>query len=70
MASKPSEKIISEWYITTLPANIAIFIDRAGKPTLAENMKEALALEKRINALEKKAALEERKSKKVTFKVD
>jgi len=63
MDSKPSEKIRSEWYITALPANIAIFVDRAGKPTLAENMKEALAVEKRINALEKKAVLEERKSK-------
>jgi len=67
-ASKPSEQIRSEWYITALPANIAIFVDRAGKPTLAENMKEALAVEKRINALEKKAALEDRKAKKVSFK--
>jgi hypothetical protein len=69
-ASKPSEQIRSEWYITALPANIAIFVDRAGKPTLAENMKEALAVEKRINALEKKAALEDRKAKKVSFKDD
>ena len=30
-------------------------------------MKEALAVEKRINALEKKAALEDRKTKKVLF---
>ena len=44
--SKPSEQIRSEWYITALPANMAIFVDRAGKPTLAENMKEALAVEK------------------------
>ena len=43
-ASKPSEQIRSEWYITALPSNIAIFVDRAGKPTLAENMKEALAV--------------------------
>jgi hypothetical protein len=69
-ASKPSEQIRSEWYITALPANIAIFVDRAGKPTLAENMREALAVEKRINALEKKAALEDRKAKKVSFKED
>ena len=69
-ASKPSEQIRSEWYITVLPANIAIFVDRVGKPTLAENMKEALAVEKRINALEKKAALEDRKAKKVSFKED
>ena len=31
-------------------------------------MKEAIAVEKRILALEKKNALEERKSKKVTFR--
>jgi len=70
MASKPSEKIRSEWYMTSLPTNIAIFVDRARKPTLAENMKEALAVEKRINSLEKNATLEDRKSKKVSFKDD
>jgi len=69
-ASKPSEQIRSEWYITALPATIAIFVDRARKPTLAENMKEALDVEKCINALEKKAALEDRKAKKVSFKDD
>lgn len=69
-ASKPSEEVRSEWYISSLPSNITIFVDRATKPTLAENMKEAIAVEKRIIALEKKAALEEQKSKKVTFKDD
>jgi len=49
---------------------MAIFIDRPAKPSLAENMKEAIAIEKHIIALEKKTALEERKSKKVTFKDD
>ena len=44
--SKPSEQVRSEWYITYLPSNIAIFVDRAAKPTLAENMKEAIAVEK------------------------
>ena len=52
--SKPSEKVRSKWYITTLPSNITIFVDRAAKPTLAENMKEALVVEKCIIALEKK----------------
>ena len=33
-------------------------------------MKEALDVEKRINSLEKKAALEDRKAKKVSFKED
>ena len=46
------------------------FVDRAVKLTFAENMKEALAVEKCIIALEKKVALEDRKSKKVSFKDD
>ena len=69
-ASKPSEEVQSEWYISTYPSNIAIFIDKANKTTLADNMKEAIAVEKRIIALEKKNVIEERKSKKVTFKED
>ena len=44
--SKPSEQVRSEWYINALPSNIAIFVDRAAKPTLAENMKEAISVEK------------------------
>ena len=44
--SRPSEQVRSEWYITALPSNIAIFVDRAAKSTLAENMKEAIAVEK------------------------
>lgn len=69
-ASKPSEEVRSEWYISSLPSNITIFFDRAAKPTLAENMKEEIVVEKRIIALENKAALQERKSKKVIFKDD
>ena len=68
--SKPSEEVRSEWYISTLPSNIAIFVDRENKKTLADNMKEEIAIEKRIIALEKKNAIEELKSKKVTFKED
>jgi len=48
--------------------NTAMFDDRATKPTLAENMKEAIVVEKRTLAIEKKNASEERKSKKVTFR--
>jgi len=59
-ASKPNKEVQSEWYITALPSNIAIFVDRANKTTLAENMKEAIIVEKRIIALEKKTAIEER----------
>jgi len=57
-ASKPSEEVQSEWYISTLPSNIAIFIDRANKTTLADNMKEAIAVEKCIIALENKNPIE------------
>lgn len=35
-----------EWYISSLPSNIAIFLDRANKAALVENMKEALFLKK------------------------
>ena len=66
--SQPSEEVRCEWYITALPSNIAIFMDRENKTTLVENMTEAIAVEKRAIALEKRSALEERKSKKVSFK--
>lgn len=70
MTSKPSEEVWNEWYISALPSNIAIFVDRTTKPTLAENMKEAITIEKRILTLESKNAIEEMKSKKVTFRDD
>ena len=69
-SSQPSEEVRSEWYITALPSNLAIFIDRANKTTLVENMKEEIVVEKCITTLEKKNAMEERKSKKVSFKED
>lgn len=47
-ASQPSEEVRCEWYITALPSNIAIFMGRANKTTLAENMKEAITIEKCI----------------------
>ena len=53
-ASKHSEEVRSEWYISALPSNIEIFVDRANKTTLAENMKEEIAVEKCIIALDKK----------------
>lgn len=68
--SKPNEEVRSEWYISALPSNIAIFIDRANKTTLTNNMKEVIVVEKRIIALEKKNTVHECKSKKVTFKED
>lgn len=67
-ASKPSEEVRSEWYISALPLNIEIFVYRANKTTLADNMKEAIAVEKGITTLEKKNVVDEQKSKKVTFK--
>ena len=48
----------------------SLFCRQGRKPTLAKNMKEALVVEKHIIALEKKVALEDRKSKKVYFKDD
>ena len=59
-----------EWYISSLPSNIAIFVDRANKATLVENMKEALSVQRRILALEKRSQIDDRKTKKVTFKDD
>ena len=47
-----------------------IFVDRATKPTLAENMKQTIAVERWIIYLDKKNANEERKSKKFSFKDD
>lgn len=52
-ASKPAVDVQIKWYISSLPSNIAIFVDRANKGTLLENLKEALAVEKIILALEK-----------------
>jgi len=45
-------------------------VDRENKTNLVENLTEAIAVEKRVIALEKRSAIEERKSKKVTFKED
>ena len=49
---------------------MAIFVDRASNTTLVENLTKALAVEKRVVALEKRSAIEERKSKKTSFKED
>ena len=57
MVSKPSDEVQNEWYISSIPSNKNIFIDRASKPTLPENMKEAIAVEKHILVVEKKNAL-------------
>ncbi|MCY6488479.1 hypothetical protein, partial [Actinobacillus pleuropneumoniae] len=53
--SKHTVDVKIEWYISSLPYNIASFVDRANKATLVENMKEALSVERRIIALEKKS---------------
>lgn len=47
-----------EWYISALPSNIALFVDRAHKTILLDNMKESLSVEKRVIALENKYAIE------------
>lgn len=69
-ASKPSEEVRSQWYIYALLSNIVIFVDGVAKMTLAENMKEAIAVEKRVLALENKNVVDERKSKKFAFRDD
>lgn len=55
----PSDEVHNEWYISALPLKIVIFVDRVAKPTLEENMKEAINLEKCILAVEKRNKLEE-----------
>ena len=50
----PGAEVQIEWYISSLPYNIVIFVDREKLTTLAENMKESLSVEKRITTLEKK----------------
>jgi len=60
----------NQWYISTLPSNTTIFVDRVAKPTLAKNMKEAIVVQKCILAVKNKNALEEIKYKKVTFRDD
>ena len=65
--SKPRVDMQIEWYISSLPSNIAIFVDRANNSTLVENMNEILSVEKIILALEKKTAQEDIKTKKVSF---
>lgn len=65
---KPGFDVQIEWYISILPTNITIFIVRANRATLVDNMKESIDVAKEILSLEKKTAQEERKSKKATFK--
>jgi len=38
--SRPSDEVQNGWYIYDLPSNKNIFVDRAAKPTLVENMKD------------------------------
>ena len=66
--SKPRLDVQIEWYISSLPSDIEIFVDRSNKATLVENMKEALSVERIFVALENKTKVEHKKSKKVTFK--
>jgi len=64
VVSKPTVDVQIEWYISSLPSNIAIFVDRVNKATLVENMKEALSIERIIISLEKRSQTNERKSRK------
>lgn len=67
--SRPRTDVQNEWYISALPSNIVMFVDRYNKKELLDNMKESLSVEKIILSLEKKISLEERKQpKKISFK--
>ena len=57
-------------YISAFSSNSAISLDRAAKPMLAENMKDAIAVEKRILVVEKKNNVDKIKSKNVSFRDD
>ena len=61
--SRPSVDVQIEWYISSLPSNIGIFVDRDNKNTLVYNMKEDVSVEKRVNALEKKKDHEDKTKK-------
>jgi len=51
--SAPGVDVQIKWYISSLPSNISIVLDRVNLATLAKNMKEALSIEKHITSLEK-----------------
>ena len=62
--SLPGVDVKIEWYILSLPSNLAFFVDREKLPTLAKNMKESLSVEKHITTLEKKNYQEDRKRRR------
>lgn len=59
--SRPSYEVLIEWFISALSTNIAMFVDRENKMTLADNMKEVISIEKHIFSLEKKIVSDERR---------
>lgn len=67
--SNLGEEVWVDWYINAIPSNISMFVDRAQKITLTNNMKEALEVEKILLTLEKQVVAEDRKhANKLTFK--
>lgn len=68
--SAPGVDLQIEWYISSVPSNIALLVDRENLATLANNMKANLYVEKHIISLEKKTSQEDKKSKKVNFRDD
>lgn len=62
--SRPSVDVQIEWYISSLPSNIGIFVDTTNKNTLVDNMKEVVSIEKGINAIGKKKISGRQKIKK------
>jgi len=67
--SKPSLDIQIEFYSSTLPVFIAMFVKRANKNTLVEAMQKALDVEKEISSIENKSPSEDLRSYQTTKKV-
>jgi hypothetical protein len=67
--SKPNLDIQIDFYSSTLPVSIAMFIKRANKNTLIEAMHEALEVEKEISSIASKSSSEDSISSQTTKKV-
>jgi hypothetical protein len=67
--SRPPINILLEFYTTTLPSSIVIFVKRATKTTLDETMQETLEVEMQMMRIPNKALDEERRALPPTRKV-
>jgi hypothetical protein len=60
--SKPSLDIQIDFYSSTLPVSISMFVKRENKNTLTEAMQEALEVEKEISSIASKYPIEDSRS--------